>query len=104
LNIKNKFFFLIFSPSGHNSIHSDIDEYNNNHYLINSQNAILSIKSNEDNILLNNENEETNNPLLSSSSRIKWIDAVRTVTQLNQVRRKKRKRQMLIRNMRIQQE
>ncbi len=88
MNIKNKFIFLIFSPSGHNSIHSVRDEYNNPDYSISSENAILSIKSNEDNILLNNENEETNNPLLLSSSRVKWIDAVRTVTQLNQVRKK----------------
>jgi hypothetical protein len=78
--------FYIFSPSGPNYIHSERDEYNNHHYSISSQNPILSRKINEDNILLNDE--ETNSSL--SSSKVKWIDAVRTVTQLNQVRKKKR--------------
>ncbi|CAF3776110.1 unnamed protein product [Rotaria magnacalcarata] len=71
-----------FLPTGHNYIHSEKDEYNNHHYSISSKNSMLSKTTNQENILSNNENEQVTIPL--SSSKVKWIDAVRTVTQLNQ--------------------
>jgi len=91
---------FVFSPSGQNYIHSERDEYNNHHYSINSQTPILTRKINENNILSNNQNQKTNNSL-SSSSKVKWMDAVRTVTQITQVRKQK---QMSIRNMCIHEE
>ncbi|CAF3079559.1 unnamed protein product, partial [Rotaria sp. Silwood2] len=69
-------------PTGHNYVHSERDEYNNHHYSISSKSPIVSRKTNEENILLNDDNEQPNIPL--SSSKVKWFDAVRTVTQLNQ--------------------
>ncbi|CAF1385122.1 unnamed protein product [Adineta steineri] len=71
-----------------NNIHDERNEYNNHHYSLSSKNPILSRNLNENNRLLNNENENEHSNILLSSSKVKWIDAVRTVTQLNQVRNK----------------
>ncbi|UJR24813.1 hypothetical protein I4U23_006188 [Adineta vaga] len=66
-------------PNNQTYIHGESDEYNTHHYSLNSnQTPIISRK----NRLLNHETEHTN--LSLSSSKVKWIDAVRTVTQLNQ--------------------
>jgi hypothetical protein len=92
-------FFSFFSPNNQNYIHDERNEYNNSHhYSLSSKSPILSRNINEKNILLNYENEDSNNPLLSSS-KVKWMGAVRTVAQLSQVRKKKQ--QILIRNIRI---
>ena len=78
------------NPSGPNSIHCERDEYhsnNNDHYSISSKSAASSRQSTETPIPLNNETQRKHLSL-SPSSKVKWIDAVRTVTQLNQVRKK----------------
>jgi hypothetical protein len=80
------YILFVFSPNNQNYIHGETNEYNSHHYSLSSQNPILSRKTNENNILLNHENEHSNNPL--SSSKVKWMGAVRTVKQLNQVRNK----------------
>jgi hypothetical protein len=85
----NLILFSIFSPTGPNHLHSEIDQYNNHHYSISSKIPLLARKTNEENLITNNENEQANVSVSpSSSSKVKWMGAVRTVTQLNQVREK----------------
>ncbi|CAF3579243.1 unnamed protein product [Rotaria sp. Silwood1] len=81
-----------FLPNSHNYVHSERDEYNNHHYSISSKSPIISKISNEEKLLSNDDdNKRPHIPL--SSSKAKWIDAVRTVTQLNQVRQKQKKKE-----------
>lgn len=76
------FVCLFFSPSGnHHLVHSEEDQLSNHHYTISSQNTVLS---QNDISSLNDTNDKNN--ISVSASKIKWIDAVRTVKQINQVR------------------
>ena len=69
------------SPNNQNYIHDENNEYNTHHYSLSSQTPISSRKLIERNLLFNHETNVS-----QSSSKVKWIGAVRTVTQLNQVR------------------
>ncbi|CAF1258018.1 unnamed protein product [Adineta ricciae] len=71
-------------PNNQNYIHDENNQYNNHHYSLSSQTPISSRKFIEKNLLFNHETNHSN--VSQSSSKVKWIGAVRTVTQLNQVR------------------
>ena len=82
-------FILSSSPNSPNAIRSERD-YHNHHYSISRKTPILTRQINAEDNSLANDHEQTDLSV-SSSSKVKWIDAVRTVTQLNQVRTLKRK-------------
>lgn len=84
---------MCFSPKNQNYVHSENDEYptDNHHYSISSRSPVLLRKINQEPLSSNNDNDHTNIPL--SSSKVKWIGAVRTVTQLNQVRHIRKKKE-----------
>ena len=84
LSSNKRFIFLFSSPNNQNYIHDENNEYNTHHYSLSSQTPISSRKIIEKNLLFNHETNHSN--VSQSSSKVKWIGAVRTVTQLNQVR------------------
>lgn len=74
---------FVFSPSGnHHFVHPERDDH---HYSISSQHPMLSRRE-----LSTPSNDYPTATI--SASKVKWIDAVKTVKQMNQVRRNNKKK------------